>query len=205
MNNAVFIIDDDAAVRDSLSLLLGLRGYRTMLFSSAESFLSSCRDDWRGCILLDLRMNSMDGLTLQQTLRERSVQLPVIIITGHGDVRSAREAFRLFAVDFLEKPIDERHLVEAIEEAFAQQSTDLKNLQQKNDYLNRLATLTPREREVLHLVTAGQHNREIAELLRISGRTVEVHKRRVMSKLGATSIPQLMRMSLGASTQPHEP
>ena len=197
MSNTVFIVDDDASVRDSLSLLLGLRGYRTILFADAESFLGAYRADWRGCVLLDLRMQGMDGLALQRTLRERGVKLPVIIVTGHGDVRSAREAFRQFAVDFLEKPVDERHLVAAIEEAFAQQSAELKHLQQTQDFLARMATLTPREKEVLQWVIAGRHNREIAEILDISVRTVEVHKARMMSKLDAASIPQLMRMSLG--------
>ena len=105
MDNTVFIIDDDAAVRDALGLLLGLRGYRTTVFANAASFLGALRPDWRGCLIIDIRMPGMDGLALQRELQERDCAIPVIIITGHGDVASAREAFRAAAVDFLEKPV----------------------------------------------------------------------------------------------------
>ena len=196
MDNTVFIIDDDAAIRDALAILLGLRAYRTTLFASADSFLNACRPDWRGCALIDIRMPGMYGLALQQAMRERDIHLPAIIITGHGDVRSACEAFRHSAIDFLEKPIDEDRLISAIEEAFAQQSTELNRQRQAAVFAERMATLTAREREVMHLVIAGRHNREIAALLGISSRTVEVHKARMLSKLAVGGIPQLIRMSL---------
>ena len=197
MDNTVFIIDDDASVRDALGLLLGLRGYRTSVFADAASFLGALRPDWHGCLIIDIRMAGMDGLTLQRELQARGCAIPVVIITGHGDVGSAREAFRAAAVDFLEKPLDEDRLVQAIDEAYARQSADLTSQRQREGFLRRIEELTPREREVMHLVIAGRHNREIAEELGISVRTVEVHKARMMAKLEAESIPQLVRVSLG--------
>lgn len=196
MDNTVFIIDDDAGIRDALAILLGLRGYRTTLFADAASFLGAYQPDWRGCALIDIRMPGMTGLALQHALRERDIRLPAIIITGHGDVRSAREAFRQSAVDFLEKPIDEERLISAIDEAFSQQSSELSRQRQAAAFTERLGTLTAREREVMHLVIAGRHNREIAAMLGISSRTVEVHKARMLSKLAVGGIPQLIRMSL---------
>ena len=197
MDNTVFIIDDDAAVRDALGLLLGLRGYRTSVFADAASFLGALRPDWHGCLVIDIRMAGMDGLTLQRELLARDCAIPVVIITGHGDVSSAREAFRAAAVDFLEKPLDESRLVDAIDEAYARQTAKLVGQRQREGFLRHLADLTPREREVMNLVIAGHHNREIAAELGISVRTVEVHKSRMMAKLEAESIPQLVRVSLG--------
>jgi FixJ family two-component response regulator len=198
MDNTVFIIDDDASVRDSLGLVLGLRGYRTTLFADADSFLSSFRTDWRGCMILDIRMPGMSGLELQNELLQRGSTLPVVIITGHGDVSSARQAFRSEAIDFLEKPLNEAKLLEAIDEAFARQSISLETQQQRGRFKRRLEELTPREHEVMELVIAGRHNREIAEALGISPRTVEVHKARMMAKLEADNIPQLVRICLDA-------
>jgi RNA polymerase sigma factor (sigma-70 family) len=197
MDNTVFIIDDDASVRDALGLLLGLRGYRTSVFADAASFLGTLRPDWHGCLIIDIRMAGMDGLTLQRELQARGCAIPVVIITGHGDVSSAREAFRAAAVDFLEKPLDEDRLFQAIDEAYARQTADLTSQRRREGFLRRIEELTPREREVMHLVIAGHHNREIAEELGISVRTVEVHKARMMAKLEAESIPQLVRVSLG--------
>ena len=193
--NTVYIVDDDAAVRDSLGLLLSLHGYRTAFFADADAFLGVCFEQMAGCIIIDIRMPGMDGLTLQKILREKGCQLPVLIVTGHGDVESARSAFRAQAVDFLEKPLREEQLITAIEEAFAQQSATRKS-QAHSDYLKRLAGLTPREREVMLLVVAGRHNREIALDLGISVRTVEVHKAHLMEKLQAGSVADLVRQHL---------
>lgn len=201
MENTVYIVDDDAAVRDSLSLLLSLRGYRTRIFADAASFLATLAADWRGCLIMDIRMPGMSGLELQQELQRRACQLPVIIITGHGDVASAREAFRAHALDFLEKPLDEARLFAAIAEAYAQQSADRQQQSARDEFDQRLQALTPREREVMELVIIGHHNRKIAELLGISVRTVEVHKARMMSKLQVDGIPQLVRISLEASAR----
>lgn len=197
MDNTVFIVDDDASVRDALALLLGLHGYRTLVFADALSFLNTFRADWYGCLLIDIRMPEMDGLALQRELLARSCTLPVIIITGHGDVASAREAFKAQAIDFLEKPLDKARLIQAIEEAFKNQASKRVAQQAAAEISQRLTELTPREREVMALVVAGHHNRHIAIELGISVRTVEVHKARMMTKLGADSVSQLVHISLG--------
>lgn len=201
MDNTVFIVDDDASVRDSLGLLLGLRGYRTALFADAASFLSAMRPDWQGCLIIDIRMPGMNGLELQRELLRQGCALPVVIITGHGDVGSAREAFRSDAIDFLEKPLNETKLLQAIDEALKRQSASIKTRQQQEQFTRRLEELTPREHEVMDLVVAGRHNREIAEELGISPRTVEVHKARMMAKLDADNIPQLVRICLEIGTK----
>jgi FixJ family two-component response regulator len=195
-NQTVFIVDDDASVRDALGLLLSLHGYRTAFFADGDALLRALAKDMRGCILLDIRMPGIDGLTLQKTLLERGCKLPVLIITGHGDVDSARTAFRNQAVDFLEKPLQEEQLIRAIEEAFARQEDAHQDSQAQEDYARREASLTPREREVMLLVVGGRHNREIAVDLGISTRTVEVHKGRMMEKLGVATIADLVRQHL---------
>lgn len=196
MDKTVYIVDDDASVRDSLGLLLGLRGYHTVLFADAASFLSALRPAWQGCLIVDIRMPGMSGLELQRELLQRGCALPVVIITGHGDVGSAREAFRSEAIDFLEKPLNETKLLEAIDEALQRQNASIKTRQQQEQFTRRLEELTPREHEVMTLVIAGRHNREIADELGISPRTVEVHKARMMAKLDADNIPQLVRICL---------
>ncbi len=192
----VFIVDDDPSVRDALGLLLGLNGYSVAMFGDAETFLAARQSDWLGCALIDIRMPGIDGLTLQRQLKEFGWDIPVVIMTGHGDVDSAREAFRSQAVDFLEKPIDPARLNAAIEDAFAKQSETQESQSKQIDFSRLMDGLTPREREVLDLVVAGRHNREIAESLGISARTVEVHKARMMAKMQATCVPDLVRMFL---------
>lgn len=190
----VFIVDDDPSVRDALGLLLGVRGYRTALFANGEDFLRAWRPDWTGCLLCDVRMPGIDGLALQSRLLELGCALPVIVITGHGDVAMARQAFKARASDFLEKPLDEEKLIAAIEEALA------RSLSARRDELSRLETrqllerLTPREREVLEHVVAGSRNSDIAQKLGISVRTVEVHKARLMDKLGVDNVADLVRI-----------
>ncbi len=192
----VFIVDDDPAVRDALSLLLGIQDYRVAVFGDAESFLKAYKSEWRGCLVLDIRMPGMDGLTLQKHLAQLGSELPVIIMTGHGDVASAREAFRAFAVDFLEKPLDHRKLLAAIADAFSRQRTRVVAEMNRSEVERLLARLTPREREVMARVVAGQHNRDIAAELGISARTVEVHKARMMDKLGVNNVADLVRLNL---------
>jgi RNA polymerase sigma factor (sigma-70 family) len=192
----VFIVDDDPSVRDALGLLLSVKGYRTAVFASGESFLAAWSKEWTGCLLIDIRMSGMDGLTLQKKLIELKCRLPVIIVTGHGDVAIAREAFKARAVDFIEKPFDDVKLVRAIEEAFALEESARGHTQQRDAALQSLGQLTPREREVMELVITGKHNREIAPSLGISVRTVEVHKARLMSKLGVNNIADLVRISM---------
>ncbi len=196
-NLTVFIVDDDPSVRDALGLLLGIHDYRVAMFADADSYLRAFKPHWRGCLLLDIRMPGMDGLTLQRTLLDQGAALPVVIMTGHGDVDSARAAFRAQAVDFLEKPIDEGRLLAAIGEAFSRQRETLDAAASRDQARRRIDGLTQREREVMERVVAGRHNREIAAELAISPRTVEVHKARMMDKLGVASVAELVRLSLG--------
>lgn len=191
------MVEDDQSVRDSLGLLLGLQGYPVVMFADAESFLRSYQKTWSGCVLMDIRMPGMDGLALQKKLIELGCYMPVIIMTGHGDVESAREAFRAHAIDFLEKPIDDLRLMRALEEAFAQNASQEEKSSRQEGLDRLLASLTPREREVIEMVVKGRHNREIAESLDISPRTIEVHKARAMMKLQVETVPDLVRLYLG--------
>lgn len=192
----VFIVDDDPAVRDALSLLLGIHDYRVSVFGNAESFLGAFKKTWRGCLLLDIRMPGMDGLTLQKRLTDSGSELPVIVMTGHGDVASAREAFRALAIDFLEKPLDHKKLLAGIEEAFARQQAMVVAEMDRDQRQRLVAGLTPRELEIMERTVAGQHNREMAAELGISPRTVEVHKARMMDKLGVRGVAELVRLKL---------
>ena len=195
-NLTVFIVDDDPAVRDALGLLLGVRGYRTAVFASGEAFLQAWCADWAGCLLVDIRMSGMDGLELQRRLGEQGCLIPIIIVTGHGDVSLARAAFKARASDFLEKPFDDVKLIAAIDEAFAQEAAVRSDVQRRAAGVELLRELTPREREVMRLVVLGRHNREIAPALGISVRTVEVHKARLMGKLGVDNVADLVRISM---------
>jgi RNA polymerase sigma factor (sigma-70 family) len=190
----VYIVEDDAAVRDSLSLMLGLASYSTALFADAEAFLAAYRDDWAGCVVADLRLPGKSGLELQAELRARASALPFIVMTAHGDVPSARTAFQAQAVDFLEKPFDHAQLRAAIENAFSRERLRLARAAE----FAKLATLTEREREVLEHAAQGLHAKEIAAALGISPRTVEVHKTRIMEKLGVRNVAELVRFALGA-------
>jgi FixJ family two-component response regulator len=194
----VYIIDDDASVRDSLGLMLGLGGYRTALFPDAESFLAAWTPDWTGCVVTDLRLPGRTGIELQGELRARGSTLPVVVITAHGDVPSARTAFRAEAIDFLEKPFDDAQLRAAIQTAFALEEKRLEREKTRREDQRRLERLTPREREVLDRAAHGLHAKEIAAELGISARTVEVHKTRIMEKLGVRNVAELVRFSLGA-------
>jgi len=193
----VFIVDDDAAVRDAVALLLSLRGYRTALFSCAEDFLRALDTGSTGCVVADIKMPGMSGLELQTELAKARIALPVLIMTGHGDVAAARAAFKSDAVDFLEKPFEEEQLVAGIEAAFARERGRLAAAGERARREASLAGLSQREREVLALVAQGLANRAIAERLAISPRTVEVHKARIMSKLGAGSVAELVRAADG--------
>jgi RNA polymerase sigma factor (sigma-70 family) len=199
---AVFLVDDDAAVRDSLSLLLSLRGYRVRAFAGARELLAEVQPDWAGCLLLDLKMPGMGGLELQAELTARGVALPVVIVTAHGDVASARAAFRAGAADFIEKPIDDQALVAAIARALERDAQGRAAAAERAEIQERLARLTSRERQVLDLVASGRHNREVATQLEISPRTVEVYKARLMEKLRVRRLPDLVRLVLRARGGP---
>lgn len=188
--DTIFLVDDDASVRDALSLLLSLRGHATATFASAEDFLAAFDPAWRGCVVADIRMPGLSGLELQRVLRERAPSLPVVVITAHGDVAAARQAFLADAVDFIEKPFDGELLLSAVEHALAGRRRAVSDAAPRQPG----GPLSPREREVLQLMVQGQHNRRIAEQLGISPRTVEVHKARVMEKLGVRTLVDLVRL-----------
>ncbi len=192
----VFIVEDDAAVRDSLGVLLGLHGYRTQSFACAEDFLAVYRPS-AGCLLLDIRMPGMSGLELQAALLKNPPTLPIIVITAHGDVATAKTALKSGAIDFLEKPVDPDALLAVVRTALDTDAAQ-RRAAQKDEYIKRhLSVLTARERQVMELITKGCNNGEIASTLGISPRTVEVHKARVMEKLQVRRITELMRMVLG--------
>jgi FixJ family two-component response regulator len=190
------IVDDDSAVRDSLLLWLGMRGIRCQAYESAESFLDVARPDGRGCVLIDLRLEGIDGLQLQAELVARGITMPVIFVTGHGDVATARDALKAGAFDFIEKPVDNDRLVELVRSAMAQDAEQAERRSQAEAAAGRLQRLTRREREVMEQVVAGRHNREIAADLGISPRTVEVYKARLMDKLGVRRAADLVKLTL---------
>jgi RNA polymerase sigma factor (sigma-70 family) len=192
----VFIVDDDAAVRDSLSLLLGMRGYKTRSFARGEHFLAAIDPAACGCVLLDLRMPSVDGIEVQAALAARGIALPIIILTAHGDVASARTTLKGGAFDFLEKPIDDTLLMATIDAALGRDASARIEGERSDALRRRVARLTPRERQVLGAVIDGRHNREIAADLGISPRTVEVYKARLMDKLQIDRLPELIRLAL---------
>ena len=191
----VFIVDDDAAIRDAISLLLSLHGYRTATFATAEDLLAALDARSAGCIVADVKMPGMSGLELQQALRPRGIDLPVVIITAHGDVATARAAFRSEAVDFLEKPFDDGALLAAVAAGLARETSRLEAGDRRQRGQENLAALTERERGVMELLVQGLHNREVAQRLGISPRTVEVHKARVMEKLGVRNLVELVRVA----------
>ncbi len=192
----VFLVDDDAAVRDALALLLSLKGFRTQVFASAENFLSTYRPAWRGCLLTDLRMPGLSGLELQQTLVARGISLPVVLLTAHGDVSTTRTAMKAGAFDFLEKPVDDQLLVDVLQNAISHDASANRASSENSEARSRMQRLTPREREVAGLLSRGLQNREIAEALGISPRTVEVYKARMMEKLGCRTLADVLRLSM---------
>ena len=197
-DGTVFLIDDDPGVRDSLTLLLSLKGIRTQPFATAESFLETYRPEWAGCVLTDLRMPGMTGLELQSMLRERRLDVPVVVLTAHGDVATARAALKNGACDFLEKPIDDATLIEVLHNALRVDRERRAAVKARSSADRRMERLTEREREILTLLAAGHQNRQIAAQLGISPRTVEVHKARIMEKLGCRSLADLIRLNLAA-------
>lgn len=191
----VFLIDDDPAVRDSLSLLLGIKGYKTRVFDSADVFLLAAGEGgqaWAGCVVTDIRMPGVSGLELQRIASESGMPLPFVIMTAHGDAACARQAFRQAAIDFLEKPFDEQDLIAAIEQAFERERQRLLAELRGRTTVGKLALLTEREREVCDLMIQGLSNHEIAARLGISHRTAQVHRGRVMQKMEAESLAGLI-------------
>jgi FixJ family two-component response regulator len=192
--STVFIVDDDDAVRKSLSLLLQSAGVTVESFASARDFLDRYDPYAAGCVVLDVRMPEMTGLELQEYLNVHGAVIPVIFITGHGDVPMAVEAMRHGAYDFLQKPFMEQDLLDRVRRAMDHDRANRNRLQQHDAIQERLVSLTPREREILELVTSGKANKVMAAQLGVSQRTVEIHRARVMEKMGASSLAQLVRM-----------
>ena len=197
---AVYLIDDDAAVRTSTAMLLEAAGMRVRSFGSGREFLAIAADLHAGCVLTDVRMPEMDGLELQRRLRELGVRLPVVVMTGHADVPMAIRALKAGASDLIEKPFKEDMLIGAIQSAIATSRENFELDRQKASIKSSLATLTPREREVLDALVAGHPHKIIARDLGMSPRTVEVHRARIMDKTGAHSLSELVRwvMFVGA-------
>ncbi|MCG6860730.1 MAG: response regulator transcription factor [Chromatiaceae bacterium] len=192
----VFVVDDDQAMRNSLKWLIESIGMQVRTFGSADEFLSSYYPGRSGCLLLDVRMPGMSGLELQAHLAREDSRLPVIIITGHGDVGMAVKAMKSGAVDFIEKPFHDEDLLTSIRNALEFDGKRRALRLQRAEITARMAELTPREHEVMDMVTDGQANREIAAALGVSAKTVEAHRARVMDKMRASSLAELVRMAL---------
>ena len=190
-NKLICIVDDDASVRDSLSLVLGLKGYNCRTFESAESFISSLPNR-PACIILDLKMTGMNGLELQNRLLSQKIPVQIIFLTAFADVQVMREAFLGNAVDFLEKPFVLEQLLESINRSLHNLSATTETIQHNQ----KLSLLTPREKEVFDVLAQGKSHREIGELLKISPRTVEVHKGRVLEKLGIKTLADILRIAI---------
>ncbi|WP_089726115.1 response regulator transcription factor [Candidatus Thiosymbion oneisti] len=202
MNNGptptVFVVDDDQAMRSSLKWLIESIGMQVKTYGSADEFLSSYFPGRAGCLLLDVRMPGMSGLDLQAHLAREDSWLPVIIITGHGDVSMAVKAMKSGAVDFIEKPFHDEALLTSIRNALEFDEKQRALQSRRAEIAVRLAELTPREHEVMEMVTEGRANKEIATVLGVSAKTVEAHRARVMDKMGASSLAELVRMALTA-------
>jgi two-component system, LuxR family, response regulator FixJ len=195
-NPVVHVVDDDEAVRDSLSFLLSTAKIEVKTYESAIAFLADPPP--MGCVITDVRMPAVSGIDLLKRLRELQVALPVIVITGHGDVPLAVEAMKLGAVDFFEKPFDDDALLAAVRSALSRGQEDSKRSMERNDISEKLATLSNRERQVLEGLVNGHPNKTIAYDLGISPRTVEIYRANVMTKMNAGSLSELVRMALVA-------
>lgn len=196
IQQTVYVVEDDEAVRDSLELLLKSEGKEVRAYPSAADFLGDYSESMAGCIVLDIRMPGMDGMELQKKLNARHSLLPIIFVTGHGDVPMAVDAIKEGAADFIQKPYREDVLLEKIEKALAQDREQRKTLGERREIVRRIKTLTPRESEIMDRMIAGQANKVIAIELDISQRTVEIHRSRVMHKMGTHSLAHLVRMVL---------
>ncbi|MES9812064.1 MAG: response regulator transcription factor [Candidatus Thiodiazotropha sp.] len=195
----VFVVDDDQAMRNSLKWLIESVSMQVETFESADAFIKSYYPGRSGCLLLDVRMPGMSGLELQEYLRANRIAIPVIIITGHGDVPMAVRAMKSGAVDFIEKPFNDELLLESIRYALALDVKQRDMQKQRAEIATRLARLTPREHEVMVMVTNGKANKEIASSLGVSAKTVEAHRARVMEKMQANSLAELVRMAISAN------
>jgi two-component system response regulator FixJ len=198
----IYVIDDDDAVRDSLSLLLETSGFKVRVFAAATEFLDIVDSLAPGCVIADVRMPEMDGLELQERLAARQARLPIVVITGHGDVPMAVRAMRAGAVDFVEKPFADEAILASVRQALTRLAAAPARDELAEAAAARVEHLSPREREVLEGLVAGLPNKSIAYDLSISPRTVEIHRARVMDKMQARSLSELVRLALVAGIQP---
>lgn len=192
----VFVVDDDSAVRDSLQWLLESVGMSVKSFGSANEFLAAANDECRGCLVVDLRLPGMSGLDLMDQLNGRSIKLPTLMITGHGDVTAAVRAMKAGAIDFLEKPFNDEILLDRVRAALAVDVEQFASVEYLREIAARADRLTPREVQVMALVVQGKLNKQIATELGLSHKTIEVHRAHVMEKMQADSLAELVRMSV---------
>lgn len=190
----VFVIDDDDAVRDSISWLISSVDLKVRTYSSAAEFLDQCGPGQAGCLITDIRMPEISGLELQDELNRRGCDIPVIVITGHGDVQTAVRAMKAGAFDFIEKPFNDQVLLDLVNRAVASSVESLREQIEQADVKARIASLTPREKQVLDLISVGDSNKNIAHQLEISEKTVEAHRAKVMGKMKAKSLAALVKM-----------
>lgn len=191
----VYVVDDDRAVRDSLRLLLKSVGLECETFESATDFLEAFEGGRRACLVADIRMPGMSGLELQMELNERQVHLPLVFITGHGDVPMAVDAMKAGALDFLQKPFRDQDLLDRINQALTEEEQWREDDEERGEIQTRIASLTPREKQVMECVVRGDANKVIAFDLDVSQRTVEIHRARVMEKMGVRTLAHLVRMA----------
>jgi two-component system, LuxR family, response regulator FixJ len=192
----VHIVDDDDGMRRALTLLVNTLGYETAAFALPSEFFAHFRPDAMGCLVLDIRMPEMSGLEVQEQLARRGCMMPIIFITGHGDVPMAVQAMKAGAFEFIQKPFRDQDLLDKINEALRLDAENRRNMAHRADVLHRLETLTPRERQVMDLVVEGDANKVIAIDLGLSERTVEIHRAKVMEKMGARSVAHLVKMHM---------
>jgi two-component system response regulator FixJ len=198
----VYVVDDDDGMRCALDTLLSTVGYKTAVFSRPSEFLANFKIDSPGCLVLDIRMPDMSGLELQQHLNRIGSMLPVIFITGHGDVPMAVQAMKEGAFEFVQKPFRDQDLLDRINHALKQDAENRNTVARRTEVLNRLESLTPRERQVMDLVVEGAANKVIAIDLDLSERTVEIHRAKVMEKMGARSVAHLVKLHLTLADKP---
>lgn len=191
----IFIIDDDAAIRDSLSLMLEVEGFSVLTFDNANAFLAEARPTDISCAIIDIQMPGMNGLQLQQAMLERGFSLPIIFLTGHGDIPKSVRAIKAGALDFLTKPVTQNKLLASIHDALKLAETRRTRLKRCKEIEGRVNTLTNRERQVMSLVLAGHSSKDSARLLGISHRTIEIHRSRLMEKMGVANVLDLARMT----------
>ncbi|MBS7661081.1 response regulator transcription factor [Pseudomonas lalucatii] len=194
----VYVVDDDQGMLDSTVWLLESVGLKALPFTSGRAFLDACEPDRNACVLLDVRMPGMGGLNVQEELRQRGIELPLIFVSGHADVPIVVRAFRAGAVDFIEKPYNEQLLLDSVQQALSRSAQPVRHDARLAEVQARLDSLTPRERDVLVPLVRGYTNREVAEQLDISVKTVDLYRSRVMKRMQAETLPELVGMAIAA-------